>query len=102
MADNLCVILITSVYANMSCLVLREGQRFKEEGCQNTGAMHPWYSGAPGNKFVLASVVKEPVRQTIKVCRTANIDAMFGQTSFIWSVGVHCFGHFQIHVSWTG
>ena len=83
----------------MSCLVLRGGQRFKAEGC----AMHPWYSGAPENKFDLAfAVFKEPVRQMNKVCGIANIDAVFGRMSCIWSVGVHCFGHFQLHVSWTG
>ena len=40
---------------SLSCL--QRGQRFKAEGCQSTGAMHPWYSGAPGNKFDLASAV---------------------------------------------
>ena len=83
----------------MSCLVFRGGQRFKAEGCQSSGAMHPWYSGDPGKKFDLASVVKESVRQTNKVCQIANIDAVFGGVSCIWSVGVHCFG--KIHLSWT-
>ena len=49
--------------AYMSCLVFRVGQRFKAEGCHGPSAMHSWYSGAPGNKFALASVVKESVRQ---------------------------------------
>ena len=58
--------LFGSIYLNAShklhnsecyCLIFRGGQRFKAEGCQSTGAKHPWYSGAPGNKFVLASVV---------------------------------------------
>ena len=49
--------------AYMSCLVFRGGQRFKAEGCHDTGAMHSWCSGAPGNKFALKSVVKESVRQ---------------------------------------
>ena len=83
----------------MSRLVLRRGQRFKAEGC----AMHLWYSGAPENKFDLASAVsKEPARKPNKVCRITNIDSVFRRISCIWSVGVHCFRHFQIHVSWTG
>ena len=73
------------------------------------GTVHLWYSGAPGNKFVLASVVKKPARQTDKDCHTANIDALLGRMSCSWCVrvGVHCFGHFQtpvpdVLVSWTG
>ena len=46
----------------MSCLVFRGEQQFKAEGCQNTGAMHLWYSGAAENEFDLTSVFKEPVR----------------------------------------
>ena len=34
-----------------------EGTAIESRGCQNTGAMHPWYSGALGNKFDLASVL---------------------------------------------
>ena len=82
----------------MCCLVFRGGQRFKAEGCQITSALHPWRSGASGNKFDLASVDKEPVRQTNKVCQIAYIDAMFGRLICSWSDEVNCFAHFQIHI----
>ena len=49
--------------SSKSSLVFRGGQWYKVEGCQRTGAMHPWYAGAPGNKFDLASVVCKPVGQ---------------------------------------
>ena len=89
--------------AHMPCLVFRGGHRFKAEGRMGTGSLHPWYpAGAPGNRFDLASVVKEPVRQTNKVCQIANIDAVFGRMRCSWSARAHFFGHFQIHVSWTG
>ena len=45
----------------LSCLP--RGTANKIDGSQSTGANHPWFSMAPGNKFDLASVSCEPVRR---------------------------------------
>ena len=73
----------------LSCLA-SEGTALIVEGCQSTGAMHPWYSVTQGNKFDLASVVKEPVRQTSIVCKITNIDAVFLQIIYLYSLQVWC------------
>ena len=63
----------------------------------------PMVLRSPRKQFDLAfAVFTELVRQTNKVCRIANIDAVCGRRSCIWPVGVHCFGNFQIHVSSNG
>ena len=72
--------------AYMSFLVFRGEQGFKAVGCQSTIAMHSWYTRRPGNKFDLASVVKEPVRQTNKFYQIANINAVFGQMSCMYGL----------------
>ena len=80
----------------VSCLVFRGEHRFKAEGRMGTGSLHPWHpAGAPGNKFDLASVVKEPVRQTNKVCHIANIDAVFGRMPCSWAARAHFLGIFR-------
>ena len=55
--DQVTILPSCEAWSSESCLVFRGGQQFKAEGCQSTGAMHPWYSGTPRNKFVLTSVV---------------------------------------------
>ena len=59
----------------MSCLVFREGQQFKVEGCQSAGAMYSKYSGTAGNKFDLAAVgnlsdkrIKSPISLILMRC----------------------------------
>ena len=48
----ICLVCVTVFFntGRLLCLVFRGGQRYRTEGCQSTGAMHPWYLGAPGNK----------------------------------------------------
>ena len=58
--------------------------------------MHPWYSGAPGNKFDPASVVQKPVRQMNKVCPIAIINAVFGGESVVFGLfGCTVLGRFR-------
>ena len=45
-------------WLELSCLP--RGTDNKIDGSQSTGANHPWFSMAPGNKFDLASVSCEP------------------------------------------
>ena len=52
-----------------------DGQQ-KVGGNQSTGAKHPWYQMAPGNKFDLASDICKSVRQTYIFCQITNVDAI--------------------------
>ena len=49
-------------WLELFCQCLPRGTANKIDGSQSTGANHPWFSMAPGNKFDLASVSCEPVR----------------------------------------
>ena len=84
----------------MSCLrkgTVIQSRRLSEYRCYATLVVKGH------RKLDLASVVEEPVSPTDKVCQIiANIDSVFGQMSCIWSVRVHRFRHFKMHVSWTG
>ena len=65
-----------------SCLW--KGKANKLDGCQSTGAKHPWYSMAPGNKFDLASVICKSVRQ-MWLCVIRSLGMRAHLKVVIWS-----------------
>ena len=61
----------------LSCLP--RGTANKIDGSQSTGANHPWFSMAPGNKFDLASVSSEPVRR-----RSQMLMQLLGEVNVVY------------------